>query len=119
MELKCMPGDVAMVTRATGETGRQFLGQCMTVTRTFQNTTGRTYWEYEGERRYAKFGDMKIPVGGFADGVLMPIRPGPGEDEMLRLVGAPKHTPADFLRDMTMLMLALEQLARVVARLDE
>lgn len=93
----CKPGDVAMVTRdAFGIcNGREYHASRGTfvyiIRMSFRQSMSlrRVRWRVEPFRVTSVCGRFCGMAEGVDDSVLKPIRPGDGEDEMLRIAGKP------------------------------
>lgn len=96
--MNCKPGDVAMFKRdALGaRDGVEYVvpkGTFVYVKRIAIRSSlrlRRVRWHVEPFTLRSKCGKVTGTVDGVDDAVLKPIRPGGGEDEMLRIAGKPE-----------------------------
>lgn len=109
----CRPGDIAWVTQAVGaaKCGFQFVipyGTFVRVVKVDWKDSAlkrRWMWVVEPVRLKSTNGVARCDLVGIADSVLRPIRPGDGEDEMLRIAGRPKSIKSTVPTPMTEPML--------------
>ncbi len=94
MTLRCKSGDVCMIVGRHEDAGR-FVGCVIRVTSAYESagSVWGPFWHYEGPP--LMFGEY--PVEGFADSILLPLNPGPGEDEMILKAGRAFETPAELI----------------------
>jgi hypothetical protein len=97
--MNCKPGDVAMFTRdAAGYcNGMEFTvprGTFVYIVRLSIRGSLRArcaHWKVEPFGVRSVCGRFSATAAGVDDSVLKPIRPGDGEDEVLRIAGKPKR----------------------------
>lgn len=102
--MRCRPHDICVVSRTAGAPlVDQLLGLHIVVTECYLNKVGKMVWRYEAPKRYVCWRDRKLTVVAFHDDILTPIRPGAGEDEMLRIAGRPAPSQTERVRNMVRL----------------
>lgn len=112
MEMNCEPGDLARIIRAPYPCAENLRDRIVRVlearvvnSRSLRSVriilpasdmwvdTPVVYWTYEGADLHCESTGHSTHCAFLADAILRPIRGGPGDDEVIQLVGKPIRSP--------------------------